>query len=125
MGIVLRGTGNRVRFWGAFFGQDEHLLPRPENVSIANLITLLNNLQPGVTELSCHPGLDDQLDSNYRESRISEVQTLCDPLVRRVIEDLGIRLTSFLSIRQGHGGGGSTDYTDGHGLTNDGASRSE
>ncbi len=125
MGIVLRGTGMQVRFWGAFFGQDEHLLPRPENVSIANLITLLNNLQPGVTELSCHPGLDDQLDSNYREPRISEVQTLCDPLVRRVIEDLGIKLTSFLAVRQGHAGGGSTDYTDGHGLTNDGASLRE
>lgn len=98
MGIVLRGTDNRVRFWGAFFGQDEYLRPRVENISVANFITLLNNLQPGVTELSCHPGLDDQLDSDYRAERLLEVQTLCDPRVRRVIEDLGIQLTSFLSL---------------------------
>ena len=98
MGIVLRGTSTRVRFRGAFFGQDEHLRPMPENISVTNIIRLLNNLEPGITELSCHPGLDDQLNSNYREPRLLEVQTLCDPLVRRVIEDLGIELTSFLSV---------------------------
>ncbi|MGC8539750.1 MAG: carbohydrate deacetylase [Phycisphaerae bacterium] len=98
MGIVLRGDSRHVRFWGAFFGQDEYLRPMAENISVANLITLLNNLEPGVTELSCHPGLDDQLDSDYRAERLLEVQTLCDPLVRRVIEDLGIKLTSFLSL---------------------------
>lgn len=112
MGIVLRGTSAQVRFWGAFFGQDEHLSPMPENVSVANLITLLNNLEPGITELSCHPGLDDQLDSNYREPRLLEVQTLCDPLVRRVIGDLEIQLTSFLSIHHGHRAEISTDLAD-------------
>ena len=74
------------------------MCPMPENLSVANLIRLLNNLEPGITELSCHPGLDDQLDSNYREPRLLEVQTLCDPLIRRTIEELGITLTSFLSV---------------------------
>jgi len=95
MGIVLRGDSRQVRFWGGFYGQDEHLRPMPENVSTTNLRKLLNKLQPGITELSCHPGLDYQLNSNYRDQRPLELQTLCDPMIRREIEQLGIALISF------------------------------
>ncbi len=95
MGIVLRGDSNEVRFWGAFYGQDEHLRPMPQYISVPNLLRLLTELQPGITELSCHPGLDTQLDSNYRDQRLLEVQTLCDPQVRQAIARLEIQLRSF------------------------------
>ena len=95
MGIVLRGDCATVRFCGDFYGQDEHLRPMPEFVSTSNLLKLLNKLQPGITELSCHPGLDYQLTSSYCDQRPLELQTLCDPMVRREIERLGIALISF------------------------------
>lgn len=98
MGIVLRGDSATVRFWGAFYGQDEHLRAMPENISIQNVLQLLAALQPGITELSCHPGLDDQLNSTYRDQRPLEVQTLCAPVIRQAIEQLGIQLTSFSSV---------------------------
>lgn len=96
MGIVLRGNSPAVRFWGAFFGQDEHLQPKPENVSVANLLKLLDQLQPGITEMSCHPGLDRSLNSSYCSQRLLEVQTLCDPLIRQAIRAKGIRLVPFV-----------------------------
>jgi predicted glycoside hydrolase/deacetylase ChbG (UPF0249 family) len=95
MGIVLRGDCSAVRFCGDFYGQDEQLRPMPEYVSTANLCKLLRRLEPGITELSCHPGLDYQLSSSYRDQRPLEVQTLCDPMVRREIGELDIALISF------------------------------
>lgn len=98
MGIVLRGDSPTVRFWGAFFGQDQHQQPMRENITSANLLRLLDNLPPGITELSCHPGLDDALNSTYCAERLLEVQTLCDPRIRLAIENRGIRLIGFSSV---------------------------
>ncbi|MGC9259051.1 MAG: carbohydrate deacetylase [Phycisphaerae bacterium] len=99
LGVVLRGDSQTVRFQGAFYGQDENLQPQPEFIAVANLIRLLDKLQPGITELSCHPGLDDQLNSNYRDQRRLEVQTLCDPAVRKAINQRQIELISFAVLR--------------------------
>jgi predicted glycoside hydrolase/deacetylase ChbG (UPF0249 family) len=95
MGIILRGDSQRVRFRGAFFGLDEHMQLRPEFISVPNLLRLLGELQPGMTELSCHPGLDQQLNSSYRDARLLEVRTLCDPQVRQAIERLEVQLCAF------------------------------
>jgi predicted glycoside hydrolase/deacetylase ChbG (UPF0249 family) len=48
-----------------------------------------------VTEISCHPAAVDELDTLYRAERIVELQTLCDPRVRKAIDELGIGLISF------------------------------
>lgn len=96
MGVVLRANSPAVRFLGGFFGQDEHLQPRPEYVSVDNLLRLLDQLQPGITEMSCHPGLDKSLNSSYCDQRLLEVQTLCDPRIRQAIRDHDIRLVPFM-----------------------------
>ena len=45
-------------------------------------------LPPCVTELTCHPGLDeDELDSTYRSEREEEERVLCDA-ARRLLEGL-------------------------------------
>jgi len=48
-----------------------------------------------VTELVCHPGECEELQSSYRIERVIELETLCDPRVRPAIEDEGIELCSF------------------------------
>lgn len=98
LGVVLRGADPRVRFWGAFFGQNEHLEPTPKNISVEGMLWILQKIDEGVTELSCHPGLDLAIRSQYRDERIIEVHTLCDPAVREVIKAAGIRLTSFADL---------------------------
>ena len=98
LAVVLRGADPCVRFWGAFFGQNEYLEPRPENISVAGMLWILNKLNPSVTELSCHPGLDLAIQSQYRDERLTEVRTLCDPAIRNAIEAGGIRLVSFADL---------------------------
>ncbi len=50
----------------------------------------------GVTELSCHPGyVDANHPTSYRIEREAELRTLCDPRIRRVLVEQGIRLISY------------------------------
>ncbi len=98
LGVVLRGDSDAVRFLGAFYGQDQHLQMQPEYISVVNLLRLLDQLQPGITELSCHPGLDTALDSTYRDERLLEVRTLCDPEIRNALERKTINLISFKNL---------------------------
>lgn len=92
--VPLRNFNPHVAFCGDFYGQDNGR-PRADWVAPANLCRLIQQLPPGVTELACHPGLDAELDSDYREQRPQEVQTLCHPAVRAELERGGILLRSF------------------------------
>ena len=58
----------------------------------------LRHLPTGVTELGCHPGEDEQLDSVYRTERLQEVKVLCDPQVRKAVESNAIELCSFHNL---------------------------
>ena len=95
LGIPLRQRSRRVRYCGDFYGQSEDGTPFPEGISVDNLLRLLSTLRPGVTELGCHPGLDDDIDSMYRCERTEEVRTLCDPRVQATLEALAIELRGY------------------------------
>jgi len=97
-GVPLRDANTSARHCGAFYGQTAEGAPRPGAVSVEALVGLLADLLPGATELVCHPGLDVDLDTMYREERAVEVATLCDERVRRAIDDLGIDLCSFAML---------------------------
>jgi predicted glycoside hydrolase/deacetylase ChbG (UPF0249 family) len=98
LGVPLRHFAPGIRFCGEFYGHDGR--GRPDRLAITPeaLIELLGRLEPGVTELCSHPGYTDGLDAWYREERVQEVHTLCDPRVRAEIDRLGIRLTSFPEV---------------------------
>jgi predicted glycoside hydrolase/deacetylase ChbG (UPF0249 family) len=64
-------------------------------VSVDALVAILASLPIGITELGCHPGVDVDLDTMYREERAVEVATLCDERVHAAIDEYGIRLCSF------------------------------
>jgi chitin disaccharide deacetylase len=95
LGVPLRGCSPRIRYCGGFYGQTSNGRPLPSFVSFGALIKILAKLRPGFTELSCHPGRGDDLDSMYLSERAREVKALCDPRVRAAIVDMGIKLCSF------------------------------
>jgi len=95
LSVPLRHLTPDARYCGKFYGQTAEGAPFPEAISGENLLSILAALEPGVTELACHPGLGRDLDSTYGEERAREVAVLCDPRVRAGLEALGIRLATF------------------------------
>jgi chitin disaccharide deacetylase len=89
-----------VRHFGDFYGQWDDGQSHPEWISAANFISLVQaEVGDTPTEFSCHPGyVDDGLDSDYGVEREVEVQTLCDPSVRRQLAELNVRLMRFSDI---------------------------
>lgn len=96
--VPLRHYSSRVCYCGNFYGQSAKGWPYPEGISVNSLIDILTKLPSGVTELGCHPGLADDLESMYRKERADEVKTLCEPHVRSFIDTAGIILSSFHDI---------------------------
>jgi chitin disaccharide deacetylase len=100
LGVPLRDQDATVRYCGDFYGQTGTGDPLPELISVDALLRLLAALPTGVTELGCHPGEGDDLDTMYRAERELEVQTLCDARVREAIAALRIELCSFHDVGQ-------------------------
>jgi predicted glycoside hydrolase/deacetylase ChbG (UPF0249 family) len=98
MGVPLRDCGPEIRYCGNFYGQSANGYPYPEGISVDGLVAMLKALPSGITEMGCHPGFADGLESMYSNERVQEVQVLCDPRVREVIDVEGIELCSFRSI---------------------------
>ena len=65
------------------------------------LLRLISGLQPGTTELMCHPGYADPIllaGSTYARQRESELAILTDPAMRQAIQARGIELISFAQL---------------------------
>ncbi len=98
LGIPLRGCSRQVRHCADFYGQDSKGRPSPRSISVENLCQTIAGLKPGITELSCHPGVAGDWDSMYKSERTREVETLCHPKVRAELEETGVELCSFHDI---------------------------
>ena len=97
--VPLRHVTNEATFVGKFYGQDQRGRPHPAGILVPGLIATISGLPAGVTELSCHPGFEENLASQYCAERVVELQSLCDPAVREAVEKLEIRLCTFNEIR--------------------------
>jgi predicted glycoside hydrolase/deacetylase ChbG (UPF0249 family) len=97
LAVYLRHYSSEVRYCGDFYGQTAEGLPFSYAISVDGLIKSLEALPPGFTELSCHPGEADDLDTMYGSERLEEVKALCDPRVRAAISALEIEPCSFSS----------------------------
>jgi predicted glycoside hydrolase/deacetylase ChbG (UPF0249 family) len=65
------------------------------------LLRLINTLQPGTSELMCHPGYSDPIllaGSVYARQRESELAILTNPEIRQAIHARGIQLISFAQL---------------------------
>lgn len=96
--LPLRHARPDIRYCGDLYGQTSTGAPMLEAISVPNLIDILRRLEPGITELGCHPGEGGDTDSIYRLEREAEVEALCDPRVRDAIESEGIALRSFSNV---------------------------
>jgi predicted glycoside hydrolase/deacetylase ChbG (UPF0249 family) len=95
LGVPLRHDAPGIRYCGNFYGQTADGAPLPGALDPDRLAAILRELQPGVTELACHPGLAEGLDTMYRDEREAELRTLCDPQVRATVAAEGILLRTF------------------------------
>lgn len=94
LSVSVRHFTPGVRYRGEFYGQTAEGAPRPEAITPAALIDILGELGEGYTELGCHPGRGNDVLTTYLREREVEVETLCDPQVRRTIQTRGIELRS-------------------------------
>jgi predicted glycoside hydrolase/deacetylase ChbG (UPF0249 family) len=72
-----------------------------EMATKAELLRLVDSLQPGTAEIMCHPGYADSIllaGSVYARQRESELAILTDPTVRQAIQARGIELISFAQL---------------------------
>jgi chitin disaccharide deacetylase len=95
LGVPLRHTADDVRYCGDFFGQTGQGERLEQAVGVDALLRTLELLEPGVTELGCHPGYATDLATAYRRERELEVRTLCDARVRAGVVEQGVALRSF------------------------------
>jgi predicted glycoside hydrolase/deacetylase ChbG (UPF0249 family) len=107
--VPVRNQSPRVRYCGHFYGQMRDGSSFPEGISVESMLNILDEMGPGVTEVSCHPGSSEGLDSTYASERSAEVRTLCNPAVRWAIENGGIALISFRHISELAAGRGARD----------------
>jgi predicted glycoside hydrolase/deacetylase ChbG (UPF0249 family) len=97
LAVPLRHHDPKIRYCGDFYGQTGEGQPLPGSISADALSEIFAALPPGVTELACHPGLEDELQSTYRSERVEELKVLCDPRVRATVAVEMIELCSFTS----------------------------
>lgn len=100
LGVPVRHESAGIRYCGEFYGQTAEGDALPDAISVENILRLLKTLGPGFTELACHPGLGRDRNTTYDRERADELEVLCAPRVRSVIEELGIQLCSFWDARR-------------------------
>src|SRR5262245_48213452 len=99
VGGPLRHFARDIRYCGEFYGQDERGVGRSNVLCAERLISILESLPPGVTELACHPAAAADLPTMYSHERLAELAILCDERVKQRIASRGIELCSFHDVR--------------------------
>jgi len=100
LGVPLRHESPDIRYCGAFYGQTTEGLPLPDAITAGHLVEILKGLDPGVTELACHPGDGVEPPVAYNHERARELEALCAPEVRDAVVTLGIELSTFARHRR-------------------------
>jgi predicted glycoside hydrolase/deacetylase ChbG (UPF0249 family) len=95
LGVPVRALTGAVRYVGDFYGQDGRGAAYPDGISRERLIELIRALEPGTTELGCHPASEPELESSYARERPIELAVLCDPLVGVALREERIELIGF------------------------------
>jgi predicted glycoside hydrolase/deacetylase ChbG (UPF0249 family) len=103
LSVPLRGCTTTIHYYGGFYGQTSEGVPRPGAISAEALLAILDSLTSGVTELGCHPGDTNDVETTYRSDRPSELAVLCDPRVRAAVSAMGFKLRSFRDVTAGIG----------------------
>ncbi len=65
------------------------------------LLSMINDVKDGSTEIMCHPGyVDDAFakESSYNSQRETELNILTDPTIKRAIQERSIELITFANL---------------------------
>jgi hypothetical protein len=95
----VRGADTQVAYRGLLYGQDGKGRTLPAAIEPQAYVAAIRNLGPGVTELGCHPGYAELLESDYRIEREIELRSLCDPRVRAAVTEGGVRLITWRDVK--------------------------
>jgi hypothetical protein len=90
----VRGVAAPDRLIDAFYDQD---------ATLDHLLTIIDRLQPGTSELLCHPGhVDETLraQGDYVEPRAEELRILTEPAVRKRLAQRGVELVTFAALNR-------------------------
>ena len=100
LGVPVRESSPTIRYCGEFYGESGRGEGFAEGITVESMVAIIERLTQGTTELACHPGDGDcaELPVHYREARVTELRTLCDPAVRDAIDRNGVVLTTFAAI---------------------------
>src|SRR5437867_8105036 len=98
VGVPLRHFTPGIHYCGDFYGQTGKSEPLPGAITPEALARVIKSLGPGVTELSCHPGDDPLLPCMYRDERLAEVATLCQPTLNELLSEHAFQLVSFSTV---------------------------
>ena len=98
VGVPLRHVTPGIRYCGDFYGQTAAGDPIPDSIGVPSLLWLLLSLTRGVTELACHPGYAEDLDTVYKPERRVELRTLCSREIRATLAEEQIRLATFQDL---------------------------
>ena len=98
LNIPLRACTPMIAYRGDFYGQTGQGDSYAEGIKLAHLQKTIETLASGVSELGCHPGYGEGLDSVYLRQREEEVKVLCRPELRTSLADAGVRLCSFRDL---------------------------
>jgi adenylylsulfate kinase len=100
LGVPVRHLTKSIQYLGDFYGQGDRGDVSHDGITVPNLAKLIRRLPPGVTEIGCHPAAEVDFESVYGDERVTEVETLCDPEVRRVIDEESVALRSFAELEE-------------------------
>lgn len=98
LAIPVRHCTAEIAYCGRFYGQTTEGASLPDAISAQALASILSELPPGTTELACHPGEGNDLNTMYRSERLGELEALCAPSVRSAVESRSIALGSFADV---------------------------
>jgi predicted glycoside hydrolase/deacetylase ChbG (UPF0249 family) len=94
LGVPLRENGP-VEYFPHFYGRwdgETH----PEHISIESLLSMIDTLGRGPTEVACHPGRPEpDFETSYHRERFIELETLLTPGLRAELDARGVRLISY------------------------------
>lgn len=93
--LPLRNCTRALVHCGSFYGQTDEGEPLAEGISRERLVSLIETLPSGWTELTCHPGYARGLDSVYLLGRETELHVLCSEEARQALDRSKVQLCSF------------------------------
>ena len=95
LGVPLRNCTAAISYHGTFYGQTDEGESFPSGISEEALVGAFRDLPLGWTEIGCHPGYADGLDSVYSVEREEELRVLSSVAVRSALDRSAVQLRSF------------------------------